>query len=639
LSSAAGTLPRRQFDELPRARAITLAGALAYALLLVRTAWVCDDAYITFRTVMNVLHGYGLRWNISDRVQAFTHPLWLLVMVGATGATNEVYFTSIALSIALSVGVIVLVVSRLSASIPMTLLALSALAVSKSFVEYSTSGLENALTHLLLATFVVTVTSATLSGQRRVFVVSLLTALLLLNRLDTALLVLPSFVSDMWQHRAVRPWKALAIGMAPFVAWEIFSIIYYGFPVPNTVYAKLGPGIPRAELLHQGALYLLDSIGTDPITLAVVLAALLSPWLLPCTWMLPGGIALYLAYIVWVGGDFMSGRFLSAPFLLAVVHLVRQPAATRFSLRWAAALGLVWLLGLSTPRPVVWSDTTFGDIAPDEAVPASHVTDERRYYYAASGLLRVRPDVSMPDHRWTHLGELDVRAGLRLVTTDAAGFVGYAAGPSVRFVDRWALGDALLARLPAEVPWQIGHFSRRMPRGYERSLLAHANLIEDTGVAAYYDKIRLIVEGPVWSRQRFRTILRMNLGAYDHFLASYGLVHAFLEQTAEPKPDGTPWDDEKNWDMSLKGLVIRADTPQRGGRIEVSVSRNDSYRLRFRFRESDIAEQVVRQPLMADGSLILHVIDVPHDVQWDSIWVVPSGGDGHFAVGHLRVVP
>ena len=41
-----------------------------FVLVLIRTTWICDDAYINFRTIDNFLHGYGLRWNIAERVQS-----------------------------------------------------------------------------------------------------------------------------------------------------------------------------------------------------------------------------------------------------------------------------------------------------------------------------------------------------------------------------------------------------------------------------------------------------------------------------------------------------------------------------------------------------------------------------------------
>src|SRR5688572_32826661 len=90
-------------------RLVVLAIAVAFLLLLIRTAWLDDDAYITFRTIDNFLNGYGLRWNVVNRVQAYTHPLWMFVMTGAAAITGEVFFASILLSVvacAATVGVV-----------------------------------------------------------------------------------------------------------------------------------------------------------------------------------------------------------------------------------------------------------------------------------------------------------------------------------------------------------------------------------------------------------------------------------------------------------------------------------------------------------------------------------------------------
>jgi hypothetical protein len=46
-----------------------------FAVILFRTAWISDDAAITLRTVLNVTHGFGLTFNIAERVQTYTHPL------------------------------------------------------------------------------------------------------------------------------------------------------------------------------------------------------------------------------------------------------------------------------------------------------------------------------------------------------------------------------------------------------------------------------------------------------------------------------------------------------------------------------------------------------------------------------------
>jgi len=42
--------------------------------------WIGDDSLITFRSVDNFINGYGLRFNIGERVQSYTHPLWMFLL-------------------------------------------------------------------------------------------------------------------------------------------------------------------------------------------------------------------------------------------------------------------------------------------------------------------------------------------------------------------------------------------------------------------------------------------------------------------------------------------------------------------------------------------------------------------------------
>src|SRR5262249_49729235 len=60
-----------------------------FVLVAIRTAWICDDAYINFRTIDNFLHGYGLRWNVAERIQTFTDPLWLFLVTASVAVTRE----------------------------------------------------------------------------------------------------------------------------------------------------------------------------------------------------------------------------------------------------------------------------------------------------------------------------------------------------------------------------------------------------------------------------------------------------------------------------------------------------------------------------------------------------------------------
>ena len=81
--------PVRPGRMLPRHVAALV--VLVFLAVLVRTAWISDDGLISLRTVMNVTHGHGLTFNIGERVQTFTHPLWLALLT----AGYLVYIASI----------------------------------------------------------------------------------------------------------------------------------------------------------------------------------------------------------------------------------------------------------------------------------------------------------------------------------------------------------------------------------------------------------------------------------------------------------------------------------------------------------------------------------------------------------------
>jgi arabinofuranosyltransferase len=461
------------------------------------TAWVGDDAFITLRTVDNALHGHGLRWNVGERVQAYTHPLWMFLTLGATWLIGSAYHAVTWLSIACSAAAAALVIGRLATGAFASMLATLLFATSLAFRDYSTSGLENPLTHLLIAAFVL-VWSNRPSTPRRTFWLATIVAAIMLNRLDAGLLVLPAFGVAGHQRPFGRHLAAAALGFVPLLAWEAFSVIYYGFAFPNTAYAKLSTGISAGRLLAQGAYYYLDLLRTDVVTLAAIVAALglTASGARRPLWPLSLGIALYLAYILRIGGDFMAGRFFAAPFFLAVIVLARGTQPSRWSVRAGVILLVLAARALQTP-------------AAPEIVRAHGITDQRLLYSESTRLVTQR---ASPVERGSaaQRGIAMRDKGVRVVELGMIGMAGFYAGPSVHIVDPYALSDPLLARLPADPNSRIGHFARRVPPGYLLSLRRGTNEIEYPRIARYYDDLVLITRGPIWSRDRWRAILRLN---------------------------------------------------------------------------------------------------------------------------------
>lgn len=496
-----------------RARGIAACAVLVVlAVALARTAWLCDDAYISMRVVDNALHGHGLRWNVLERVQVYTHPLWVLALLPVVALTGSVYAGALVLGAACSLGAVGLLVGG-SASARTGLLVGAAAVGSMAFVDFSTSGLENPLAHLLLVGLALWLGRG-VHTARDLGVGVLLGALVMVNRLDHALLVGPALAWAAWGHRDRAGARAVALGLTPLVAWEGFSLVYYGFLLPNTAYAKLPAGIPASDLVTQGIAYLANSVRWDPLTLAVVgLGVAVGAWRGPGDRALAVGIAGYVAYVVWIGGDHMAGRFLTAPFALSLAVLARGTPGPRTAP--GLAVGVVVLGSMARTPPL----TSGPDLNRRDLDPAG-IADERGFFYRVSGWRRADTRLPVDDTVMAAEGRAVAEAGTPVVLREMIGWYGYGAGPSVHIVDPLGLGDPLLARIPRLAgTWRVGHYNRPLPEGYLDWVIGRGP-VTDPVLAAYVDDLGLVTRGPLWSLDRLAAIVRLNLGG-DGALQDY----------------------------------------------------------------------------------------------------------------------
>lgn len=490
-----------------------------FAFTLVFGAWLCDDAYITFRVVDNFIHGYGLVWNIGERVQAYTNPLWMFVVALLSMVTREVFFTSLLASIVASLCAVGILVFRVSKSQLSSILALIVLIASGSFVSYSTSGLENCLIFLLAALFFWKYLECDSYDFRTLVLLTSLFSLSIVNRMDVALLLLPALCLAYWRNESVglkRVIVSVVLGLMPFVAWEAFSIVYYGFPFPNTAYAKLNTGIPAMEYLVRGMWYYIMSFLQDPMALLVILigSVLISLTRTTKRRLSLAGVLLYLLYTIWIGGDFMRGRFFAAPLFVVLLIFVSIDADRWRSIRLTSfkfAAGLMVLLIVQN-----FAALTYNAMAFDSSVPYGILNDKRIYFRSTSLPLNlVSPGVRSSE--LAREGDALRAEGESPVLRGTLGIAGYYAGPGVHMVDPYALNDALLARLPAiyNPNWHIGHVVRYVPDGYLESISTGRNLIKDPKLAEYYDNISIVIKGDLWTRERWEAIYRLNTGKLD----------------------------------------------------------------------------------------------------------------------------
>lgn len=265
--------------------------------------------------------------------------------------------------------------------------------LSKAFVDFSTSGLENPLSHVLIILSVVL--SAKLSekitpGYLLCFFLN--ASCLYLNRPDLLLTIFPLILYVMFKSREYPKvlCKSIFIGIIPALIWTIFSLYYYGFLFPNTAYAKLGSNIPFSEQVEQGFIYLFDSIGKDPITLGLIGLGIFLGF---CTSVFDAcisiGILIYLAYIVAIGGDFMTGRFLTEIFVLSAIILARCKI-NRFQFI-LISISIV-ILGLMSIQSTLLSNNNYTD----GVIQKNGLADERAFYFKKFGLVNLSRNIFFP---------------------------------------------------------------------------------------------------------------------------------------------------------------------------------------------------------------------------------------------------
>jgi arabinofuranosyltransferase len=437
-------------------------------------AWVSDDAFITLRYVANLLDGHGAVFNVGEHVQGYTHPLWLIALAAACLPYRDPIVVSTALSLLFTIALVVVVGRALLLrahgdpwrAVGLLALACSLWATSRAWVSFQTSGLENSLSSLLLAALAVQLWPA---RAVKPVVLGLTLAALVLTRPDFLLIVAPIGVACAVRNRGVGPLSGLAAGLSPALAWAVFAWLYYGTIVANSAHAKIGLWPSWRDGASQGLAYVVDFAAHEPVPVAVasvlfVVACLRSRESLQGAAL--AGVFLYVAYVVWIGGDFMRGRMLLPAFVVGslggVLALSRAARPGRAVFVFVATS--VVLLALQ-----VWLAPP-----PSAAVSEAGIVDEQAYYpgYRLSVYLD-RKRVVNPYLNLDFADDLRAfaaRCGPVTIHARNPGTIGYFAGPEVSVIDTLGLTDAFIARLPrsklvARKP-RPGHPDKSIPLSY-----------------------------------------------------------------------------------------------------------------------------------------------------------------------------
>lgn len=410
--------------DLASARWLISAPLFAYLFLMLRTGWLSEDAFVTLRVVDNWANGFGLRWNVEERIQVFTHPLWVFALSAVYFVTREAFYSTIVFCTGISF-VTVAGVAFSSHSWMAGAAAVTLLMMCRGFVDFSTGGLENPLAHLLLAVFAVQYVRSA-----RLHWLLVLAGVAMCVRLDLGFILVPAVTHLVWRSIRELGWtrtsRDIAIGLLPLAAWLVFALLYYGDPLPKPAREWIDSDTPWSVAVQRGLSYLFDSARWDPIGMLAILAAAAR-----CLTdvhsrrsVLFTGVGLYLAYVIVIGGDSVQGRMLTTCVFLSVLSVCGVLDSHDSTFRRAHILLVAGLLSAALSL-ASWRGTH-----PPRA-KTRPVLDSRAALKSASSLELVARAKPLPMHPRVAYGRQLRRHGPTTAVVSESGFTGFFAGPLV----------------------------------------------------------------------------------------------------------------------------------------------------------------------------------------------------------------
>lgn len=229
--------------------------------------WAYDDPFITFRYARNLVAGYGFVYNPGEQILSTTTPLFTLLLAFIHPFTTDIHIQ------ATLIGVVSLIMGglslfNLSRSWDALLVGWTGLLLYTSFPLLArTLGSE---TPLYLALCIATYT---FYARRNYIYTAIFAGMATLTRPDGIIVAIILAVDYLIRRRKLLPWRPFLIFTGFLAVWGIFAWIYFGSPLPVTLFAKQRQG---AMLISQGFILGFPSIVKEylswPYVLQIVLA-------------------------------------------------------------------------------------------------------------------------------------------------------------------------------------------------------------------------------------------------------------------------------------------------------------------------------------------------------------------------------
>jgi hypothetical protein len=271
---------------------------------------IFDDGMIGMRYAKNLVEHHALVWNLGDRVEGFTDPLWAVVMA----ASIWIFGTHLApLAMQIFGGLICIVLFtfffrfalRTKAGFPAAIVASAFLIFSYPLAYWGLGGME-ACALVLIYTIAVAAQYdyENSQGSNPLLLHAILIAVAYLLRPDGWLALAPFFAASWFDSVKEKQFRralvAVIIPCAVVAAIQLARVNYYGMWVPNTYVLKV-QGYSLALRLKNGLTYLTPFFQENLGTLGLIALSVITRKRIAYLNILAADIL--LAYQVYVGGD------------------------------------------------------------------------------------------------------------------------------------------------------------------------------------------------------------------------------------------------------------------------------------------------------------------------------------------------
>jgi len=271
---------------------------------------IFDDSFITFRYSANFVAGQGLVYNLGERVQGITAPLYglLLALPHALGLSIEWSSRILGLMSELIVAILALHLFFRENLKWGGIIVVFLFAIDPYLAKTAVGGMESSL--MLLGT----VAATALALHRRAVPAAIVTAFCYFIRPEMLLFAMALMVY-IWREEGQFPWRAFLYGAAILLVGVAIQYAYYGDLIPQSVRGKAA--------YHKSFRWIFDMVvlpKKDPIQSVLTVTTLLG---LPWAWRRSNFVRLYGLWAIPLSAVWLATRAFLWPWYCVPVFFYK----------------------------------------------------------------------------------------------------------------------------------------------------------------------------------------------------------------------------------------------------------------------------------------------------------------------------